>query len=389
MSSVMQEQIIPRHKFSEAFHKVGWILGKEKTGRYEVWTDPRDSEIWTIIPLEEGTLEYEFYQKKNIKVLLYALDLPEEEQYICDLKNQLIKYDYKLINRIINSDDNKNSNVPFELANSLIKKNVDAFSSFYKLFTKGKKTISIEDFKLNHTQYGSFVIPISIPALDVEEYTLLENIENETSIILKKYLDTIDRLINIRAFDPDVYAEKVIEQGIDSRLVKDFLGSSDSIAKYKTKYQETVKDIFITGANNPLLDFKLADNQQSFKEIELKDINTLPDEFITTLEMKEIASDSSNILLDNAKISVEVDSINIKGVAKFRVFAINGEELEKPFKAIARELPKSKQDFCADAFKSRDIITILGDINKAKHRTGQIIVDYFEKNPAVNASLFD
>jgi hypothetical protein len=217
----------------------------------------------------------------------------------------------------------------------------------------------------------------------------LENIENETSIILKKYLDTIDRLINIRAFDPDVYAEKVIEQGIDSRLVKDFLGSSDSIAKYKTKYQETVKDIFITGANNPLLDFKLADNQQSFKEIELKDINTLPDEFITTLEMKEIASDSSNILLDNAKISVEVDSINIKGVAKFRVFAINGEELEKPFKAIARELPKSKQDFCADAFKSRDIITILGDINKAKHRTGQIIVDYFEKNPAVNASLFD
>jgi hypothetical protein len=313
------------------------------------------------------------------------LDLPENSYNIYDIESQLLHYNYKLINRIINQENYKDDNVPFELASVLPAKNIEAFRSFYSAFTKGKKNIPIEDFKLNHTQHGSFIIPISIPA-EVGGDRLI-NIANETNLILRKYLDTIDKLLAVPIQDVKNYADRVIDEGIDSRLVKDFFSKNDSVAKYKTKYQNIVKDIYFTVKSNPILDYKLSDTDRNFKVVDLGGISVLPDEYIDFLEKREIEADSSTRSDDNAKIDVEVDSIDINGTAKFKVFAINNEPLSKPFKATTSELPKVKQDFCADAFKSRNTIVITGDILKTKGKSGKIIVDTFEIKPEDNKLL--
>ena len=379
----MEFTVIPRKNFTDAFTRVGWKVGKDEVGKYDVFTSPMDKNIWTVLPVDESLLEYKFYQSKSIKFLLYVLDMTESDENISEIHNQLLGYNYKLISKIVNKDKFKKEAVPFEIANALPSKNIDAFRSFYLRKNKGK-AIPIERFEFNHTQKGSFIIPVSIAA-DIGQETLI-NLPNNTNVIIREYLDTVDKLVHIDLTDEKRFADKILEEGIDSDIVKDFFSKHDSIAKFKDKYKDQIKELSISSKSNPILDYHLSKSDKEFKTVDLEKLQIIPEEYITYLEKREVELDTYTRDEKNVTLEVVVDSIDLNGTAKFRVFSINNESIKVPFKANTHELSKLRLDFCADAFKSRDPIIIRGDILKAKGKIGKIIVDDLkskEKEPTL------
>ena len=107
---IMKKQniVIPIDRFRDAFSRLGWIKTDSKSKIYEVWSHPKNKDIWTVIPEKQEGSEYKYYQNKNIKMLLFALDLPETGQNVDDITNQLLGYNYKLLNRIVNREEYKN-----------------------------------------------------------------------------------------------------------------------------------------------------------------------------------------------------------------------------------------------------------------------------------------
>lgn len=381
----MQSKTVPISNFKDAFEKLGWILSQAESGRYDVWTHPENSEIWTVVPKNIESKEYKFYQEKNIKMMLYALELPETEFLISEIYNQLLGYNYKLINRIVNQDTFQEDSVPYELATMLPNKNIDSFRFFYYEKTQGATNLPIDRFEMNHTKHGSFIIPISISA-DINDASNTANdtlfpTPNTTNVILRDYLNKIDTLTKIDEVDPRGFADKAIEEGIDSKIVKDFLYKSDSIAKFKEKYQDRIKDLSISSEGSPILDFKLQPRDKVFKEVDLGRIKILPDEFISTLIKREIEADDTAISEHHAKIEVSVELLSQDGTVKFSVYSINDEKMKKPFKGTTTELPKQFMDFCVDNFKDKDLIIITGDISKSKGKPAKIIPEKLEAKP--------
>ncbi len=367
---------IGRKKFTDAFTRLGWKSSSSNSNKYTIWTSPLDAELWTRVPMDELSEEYFYYQNKNIKLLLYFLGLEENKENFSDLYSQLLKSSYKLINRIVNVENHSNESVPFELANTLTEKNIEAFRSFSLLRAKGKKSIPLEKFELNHSQKGSFVIPISI---DVEEdKNSLPNIPTETSAVLQDYLNTVDRLVKLPITDAYDYAKNILERDIDSKIVRDFLGWEDGIAKYKNKYSNKVKDMSISASGSPILDYQLTYEEKHFKNVELNNITALSDDYIQQIDILAAKQDTSTIEGTGVHIDVIMDTISSKGKAKFTVWAINGHEVKKPFKAITVELTKKNLDFCADAIKSGNRFRVLGDISKPKRRMGKIVASTLE-----------
>lgn len=381
-----QNIVIPIDRFRDAFSRLGWIKTDSKSKIYEVWSHPKNKDIWTVIPEKQEGSEYKYYQNKNIKMLLFALDLPETDQNIDDITNQLLGYNYKLLNRIVNREEYKNDSVPFELAEALPSRNIDAFRSFYLTKTKGK-SLPINIFELNHTQFGSFIIPISI--IIPTENDLFNDVPSETNTILRDYLKTIDKLTKIEPTDAITYANKIIDEGIDSKIVKEFLSKNEGIAKYKDKYKEKIKDLSISGASSPLIDFNLAPEYKAFQEVNLTEVSILSDEYIETLEKREIEVDSASISEYGVSIEVTVDAIDQNGTAKFSVYSINKTPLEKPFKAISVELSRGNLNKCVDVFKERNMLIITGDITKTKGRPGKIVPDSTFQDKPKNPTLFD
>jgi hypothetical protein len=85
------QTVIPVSRFKDAFNRVGWLHQTSRSGRYELWTDPNDADLWTRLPSAESDPEYGLYQHKNLLMLLYALGLPEEASMEIEVASQLIQ----------------------------------------------------------------------------------------------------------------------------------------------------------------------------------------------------------------------------------------------------------------------------------------------------------
>ncbi len=378
---------IPKSNFVDVFTKLGWIRSDANSGKYIIFTDPNDSSIWTLIPHDTESPEYKFYETKNLKIILYALKIDETENNLSDIQSQLINYSYKFITRIVNKNS-QSVTVPYELANLVPNKSIAALRSFYNKRNKGKKVLPISYFEMNHTQQGSFIIPISIR---IDRSTdILPTVPTETNLLLRDYLKTIDELLKIKPDDKDKYIAAIIEHDIDSRIVKDYLDNAGSIAKYKQDYEDVIEDISITTISNPVLDLQLNERDREFKVVHLSGIKPLPEDYVKDLVEAEEKNDARYFNYEGAKIDVEVDSIDNSGMAKFTVFAINNEQLETPFKAITTKQSKEILNQFAEAFISRDILEINGDIEKSRKRKGVIYITGFNKKKQdKNLELFN
>src|SRR5690606_3850643 len=150
-----------------------------------------NKKIWIELPADENAPDYSYYAQKNVLMLLYALDLPENEQSIDELISQLRAYNYKLVNRIVGDSAFRSDSVPYELASLLPQKNIESFRHYYLTSKTKKRSIPIEKFQLNHTEVGSFVIPVSI-LVEEESNTTIVPLKNETNLVLHNYLKMID-----------------------------------------------------------------------------------------------------------------------------------------------------------------------------------------------------
>jgi len=377
-------------KFKDAFTRIGWQHSNANSGKYDIWTHPENSNLWTVIPKEMDTVEYKLYQQKNIKMLLYAMELPENDFYFNEIYNQLLGYNYKLISRIETSAEFQDDSVPYELASILPNKSIDSFRTFYYTKTGGKSNIPIDKFEMNHTQHGSFIIPVSISA-EVNDSETLFATPSTTNVVLREYLTKIDTLTKIAREEDsnaDSFAEKVMSENIDSKIVRDFLNKADSIAKYKEKYQDRIKEMSISSKGSPILDFKLKAEEKVFKEVDLGSIKVLPDDFLPTLEKMEIEADDSSINERHAEIEVSVDTLSQGGTVKFVVYSINNKKLKKPIIGTSVELAHVNLEFCIDVFKDKDLVIVTGDIMKAKGKAGKIIPEQFKLKPRI-MGLFD
>lgn len=375
----MNTQIIPRARLIDVFTKLGWIKSESKSGKYDLWTSNQNKNIWATLPKDAQSLEYKYNQEKIVELIVLSLGLRDDDFNKEDVYSQLLNYNYKLINKIVNKPNFEQDKVPFELAGILPLKNINAFRTFYIMKTHGAKSLSLDQFEFNHTQEGSFIIPISImvPEEIGSVQSSISQIANSTNSILREYLKTIDRLIKITATNEINFADKIIEENIDSKIVKDFYSETEGLAKYREKYEDKVENISIYSTSNPILDFNLPEQEKQFVHVELGKIRTVPDEYIKVLEKREEESDQETREETNAKIDVAVDSVDLNGTAKFTVLAINGEGIKKPFKARSTKTTKENLNFCADAFKSRDTIEIRGDLFKAKGKLGELIPGEF------------
>lgn len=381
---------IPVNKFRAAYQKLKWIEEVSNSEKYFIWTNPNEASVWTRLPVSEDALDYPIYQDKNILMLLYALQQEETTEEVQDLISQLKSYNYKLINRIIGKKNQLNPTVPYELANVVPDKNIEAFRYFYQTKSSKKKPIPIERFELNHTEVGSFIIPISITVEDESQASLIP-LQNDTNRVLHEYLDAIDTLKDIPRTTALKFADKVIQENIDSKIVKDFFGIDKSIARYTEKYSNEVNGVFIGSKGSMLLDYGLNSEQKSFKEVDITGIGMLDKEFIETLEEREILADNTRLEEREAKIDVVIDSIDRSGKVKFLVTGIGNSEIKKPFKAYSSDLPKAKLDIFAELFKRSGETTLSGDIFKQKGRVGRIVVDNIGKTSSKqdNANIFD
>lgn len=370
----MKTNVIPLHRFEDVYSKLGWKKAESKSKKYLTWTHPNKSDIWVILPRIENTDEYAYFQDKNVDSILNFLNLEDTLINKNELVGQLMDYNYKLYNRFQNDIKYSNDYVPFEIAQLVPTKNVSAFRAFFIKEVKGQKSFPLENFHLSHTQTGSFVIPVSIKA-NIPENTLFP-IPSETLLILEKYLKFADELLSIPISEPEKYAKNIVERGIDSRLVKDFLYDSDSIAKLHDKYNETVKELSIYSKYNPILDFNRATKNPIIRKIDINKSYPIEYEHILSIENLEEAMDDTSFNYTDVNIEVVSESVDKTGTrsAKFSVIAINGKPQERNYKARTQEIPISYLKQCAEAFISGDTILIKGDISKSKGKIAKIVV---------------
>jgi hypothetical protein len=374
--------------FREAYGRVKWLESRSSDGKYAIWVNPVDEDIWTRLPLDEKAPDYRMYQDKNILMLLYALGIPENDSTAQDLISQLKSYNYKLISRLVASSDKATNTVPYELATVVPERNIDAFRYFYHVKKKERRSLPIEKFELNHTEVGSFVIPISILVDDTPNATLIP-VQSDTNLILHEYLNAIDTLTKIPRISPTRYAEEVISQDIDSKLVKDFFGRDTSIARSREKYRDRISTISIGSKGSALLDYGLSTEEKNFQEVDLSSIEILKEDYIETLEKREIAADDTKIDERQVVLDVVVESIDRGGKVRLTVVSINHEKLKSPFKADSTELPKAKLDIFAEYFKNEGTATVTGDVFKLKGKLGKVMIDTLgeQSSKGVNTRL--
>ncbi|RZM19818.1 MAG: hypothetical protein EOO88_36990 [Pedobacter sp.] len=368
------EEVIPLARFDLAYAKAGWTRKHTKDGVYAVWQDPNDKDTWMMLPNDENASEYRLYQEKNILMLLYALNIPETGEAINELYSQLKSSNYKLLNRIVVKDDYGKNSVPYELSAVVPEKNIDAFRYFYQTKAKGDKAIPIERFQLSHTEVGRFVIPISIQ-VDESEQTTLASVQSDTNKVLHDYLSAVETLTKIPRESAEKFAEKVLSESINSKIVKDFFGNDHSIAKFREKYSSQVKEITIGSKGSYILDYGLRPIEKKFDEVNISNVESLSSDFIETLERLEVASDDTSIEENGVKLSVLINSISINGRVQFEVLNIQGISIEHSFKANGSQLTKFQLDVCADYFKERKPATILADVSKRRGRMGTLRIE--------------
>jgi hypothetical protein len=381
----MKDTIIQPYKFADAFQKIGWDVRISKSEEYYIWVDPKDENMWVRLPRHETNPHYITYQRKSTSLLMYALDMPENKTSADEIISQLEGYNYKLISRILGINSGPIDRVPYELATEVTKKNTEAFRHFALTKKNGRKrAIPIDKFELNHTRTGSFVIPISLSAEEDSNETLLPK-QSATGVILHEYLNMLDKLIKAPRSTAEAFAENVVGDAIDSKIVKSLLAKEGSVAKYSSKYSSMIGGIIIEGRSSPILDFRLDEKDKKFKDVELTGTPPVEDEYIKAVEDLELRSNDSSITENKAKIEVVVDTIDRTGKARFTVMSINDEEIKRPFKAMGTEMSITKLNECAAHFATGSFI-VIGDVAKMSGRMGTIKVNHFEDSAQI--SLF-
>jgi hypothetical protein len=376
----MRINALPKTNLENAFLKLGWIKKEARDERYDIFISKENENVWTLIPKNEATDEYLYYQDKNLRILTSLLDLEETEFNVKDVYSQIQGYNYKIINKLETTEGGES--IPLDFFQNVPLKTIESFRYFYSSKTKGKKHLSIDDFNLHHTIKGSFIIPISVSAKDDDSgQQSLISITPTMNIYLHDYLNTVEDVANISTSDREEFSSTAFEKGIDSKLIKDFLSINDSVAKYREKYADKIKSYSLSSSSSPFLDHNLPEKDRLFPTVNLSKIATVPDEYIFRLEELEVSTDESNIKEHDVEIGVMVDAVAFdndeNNTAKFSVLSVGKTPLDKHFKAVSVELTRHRFEICTDMLKSREVLTIKGDISKRKGKIGKIIPEDF------------
>ncbi len=355
------------------------IKSKSKSGNYEIWKSRERDDLFTVLPLAKSSHDYEYYQEKNVEFINYLLGLVYNEENKEEILSQLNGYNYKLINRIQTKEPYSQETVPYRLADVLINKNVNAFLYFFNQKTKGKIPLGIKNIRLNHTQHGSFVIPVSIELVGQETFPTIPSQINKT---LRDYLDVVDLISGLDMSNEEKFASSVLENDLDSTLVRNFIDSTSSVAFYKKEYSDFIQNVSISGRSNPILDYQLERKYKNFPEVSLAQLQPASVEFFEYLERKETERDEQAIYAVNTTIEVIVDALDRGGKVKFSVVAVGAQRIDKPFKASIDEQPQVRLNEFASAFITGEVLELNGDIRKPKHKLGKILVHELKrKNP--------
>ena len=363
-------QIIPKEKFTFAFEKLGWDNYVSKDGKYIVWTFRQNPDIWTLVPRDEKVGEYLQYQKQNIELILYCLDLEPTQENIDKIYQQLLGLHYPIISRVVSKSSSFDNGIPLNLADVVLNKLHSSFLSFRKSFNKGL----VNNLKFGHTEQGSFILKILVPVIENSDNTLFET-QNPTSFEIQNYLEQINELTKIQTNDPKVYADKIFSKNIPSDVVESFV-SRDGIAEVIQKYIENqeIDDLLLFSENNSLLEFN-KDNKPKFTIIDLLPLRPVDKTFIEAIKKIENAIEFD---YKNAEIVGNIYSISEKGTAMFQIESVNGQKT-KVEKAQTTELTEDRRNICWQAGAGKKKLKIIGDISKKAGNTARIrIGDKFE-----------
>ena len=369
-------QKIPISLLEKTMIFLGWIKNDEKEEGCTVFQPKANEKIKAYIPDSTERPDYIFHQNRNVELILYQLKKESNPQNLSEIVEQILFPNYKLISRIVNTKDQNVDSVPFEYADRVIKYNISSFKTEYVL--TAAKQIPISKFHMNHTRKGSFIIPISIPA-EYDESTLLP-IPSLTNRVLKGYLQKLDVLTKLDVKDEKLFATKVIDNGISSRLVKDFM-SEDGLVKYTKQYGQIINSVNVYGESSPIVDFQLSNAEKVFSNVELNKIVQVPNEYISYLEHVEIQREQEAIDEHDTSIEAVVDSLAYKDKgrteagAKFTIYKVAGEKLKKPFKAVATGLTRKRLKRFGERRYTAEIVKIMGDITKAKGKIGDLRIE--------------
>ncbi len=371
-----KQLIIPPVLLIKTMTLLGWVKEDAEVDESTVLRYKDNFNVKVYIPKSVDKIDYSFHQNRTLSYLLRTLKIEETEETLSEIQQQILFPNYKLINRIVIEDRHNSETVPFEYADRVIKYNISSFKTEYVL--TAAKQIPLENFQMNHTRKGSFVIPISIPA-EYDENTLLP-IPSLTNTVLKNYLDKINNLADLDITNEKKFAEQAIERNIDSKLVKDFM-SQDGLAKYNKQYEKIVERVEISGESSPIIDFNLADSEKHFSKAYLEKLQVVPDVFIETLKSLEIKTDQGHINEEDVSIEAIVDSLSYsdknrtEGTMKFTIYKVGNEAVKKPFKAVASGLTKKRLKKFGEIFYTAEIVKLRGDVFKSKGKIGDLRIE--------------
>lgn len=354
--------------------KLGLEKSESKSGRFEIWIDA-DGNLFPIPKKIDNN--YDYYEGIIIDYLISKLGLKSNDYSYHELKNQIKGLNYKLISKITFKESDFVDTIPIEVAQTVTAKNVDAFRTFSNFETKGKNDIPIEKFKLNHTQKGSFIIPVSI--MYEAESMNFDTIATTLNTLLHNYLQKLADFKKIDVSDKENFVSSVQEQKVTSKIVKDFLSKKDSVVSVQERYRDEIDEISITSSGSPLLDYNLTE-ERDFPVIGFSGLKSVPADFIEYLEQTEINENDVALKEQGIDMLAEVDSIHVNGTARFTIFSAGRETFSKPLKADTVQLTQDRIGKCAEAIKTRSVITIHGDITKIKGKIAKVIVDDLMEN---------
>lgn len=351
---------------------LGFLRTLGKSGNYDIWTSPVDSNVWLAIPRSFNVDQMGEFIGIVAETIAYTLGLDANGTLREELINQLQGLNYKIYNRVKLNKDYGSDSVPFEIVQVMTMRSISSFRTFTHLKSKVLQDIPMEDFQFNHTQRGSFVIPISIKyTLQTEPFPTMPN---ELNTLLHDYLNKLETISLSSVDSKDDFIENMFENGVDSKIVKDFIGSKSSLATIRNKYENIIEELTVSSSLNPILDQSLNKNENTFPTVNFSNIRPVPDQFIEELEQVEIKSNNLQIEEYGVPIVVEVDGIDKTGSAKFTVLGYAGITPDKPFKAHTGEQTRERLNMFAKAFPESTRITLKGDIRKKRGETGRIII---------------
>jgi hypothetical protein len=219
----------------------------------------------------------------------------------------------------------------------------------------------------------------------------MPNIPNKLHSFIDDYIKNLEKVIELSTIkDKDKFIQESMSSNLESSFMKIFVSGTNNLMDLAEDYKDTLEDLEVSAESNPILDYDLADNDKNFNSADFTHLEPVSSEYINDLEQVEIKENDTTLHEEDVSIDVEVDSIDINGNAKFKVFTIEEGEITKPFKAVANLLPKAKLDVLAQAFIKREIISIKGDITKEKGKIGLIRADILKNtNQIKKPSLFD